>query len=373
MSFLNLPNELILDIAQDLETKSIASLRCNRRLAVTLEDVFLRRLLESDSYALPLLSIAIIDKNQQILRLLIEEGPPIEIYDGKVIGRDAERPRVETGATIQVLLSHESHAHTAKDVSTGGTAIHWAVKQNSVSLIKLLVSKGADLNAFDNEGLQPIHLAASPQAVCALVLSGANINGRTRHSGSTALHYAVGNSREKVLEALITQGADIDLPDNFRWTPLHLAVSRRECLIVGILLRFGADFLAEEGRGRTPIDLAEEWPRLDILTTLGGHIARYLTSDNQTVAHIAVQMNGLQLLRFSIEHGVDINATDNNGQTALHYAVHRGHIELVKALVGYGADTSISFAGGTLADELTERFGVEEAMALLTMGVGADL
>jgi ankyrin repeat protein len=55
---------------------------------------------------------------------------------------------------------------------------------------------------------------------------------------------------------------------------------------------------------------------------------------------LCASINGnTEAIRVLLDHGADINASDNEGCTALHCAAHCGNHEAVKLLVEKGADT----------------------------------
>lgn len=73
----------------------------------------------------------------------------------------------------------------------------------------------------------------------------------------TPLHYAAEKGFEKVIEALLGSGVQVNVYDNDEQTPLHTAAKMGRVACVRILLDSGADVLAEDGEGRIPLDLAE--------------------------------------------------------------------------------------------------------------------
>ena len=78
-------------------------------------------------------------------------------------------------------------------------------------LERLLVAK-ADINAADNAGLVPLHVAAgegASEAVRWLCEHGADVNVRTRMEELTALHRVVEEGFNECLEILVASGADL--------------------------------------------------------------------------------------------------------------------------------------------------------------------
>lgn len=70
----------------------------------------------------------------------------------------------------------------------------------------LLVEKGIDIEAHNDAGWTPLHLAAeagSYDAVCSLIRAGANVNNTDMSYGRTALHIAVEGGHKNVVEYLL--------------------------------------------------------------------------------------------------------------------------------------------------------------------------
>ena len=70
-----------------------------------------------------------------------------------------------------------------------------------------------------------------------------------------ALHFAAGDGDLELVQTLIAFGHDLQAFDEMSWTPLHQAVSNRKHRVVEYLLSMGADVNAheEEKIGETPL------------------------------------------------------------------------------------------------------------------------
>lgn len=70
----------------------------------------------------------------------------------------------------------------------------------------LLSKKKIDIEAYNDVGWMPLHLAAkagSYDAVCSLVHAGVNVNNTDRSCGRTALHIAVESGHKNIVEYLL--------------------------------------------------------------------------------------------------------------------------------------------------------------------------
>ena len=100
------------------------------------------------------------------------------------------------------------------------TVLHFACsedryKQNN-DIVKLLISKGADVDAKNNEGNTPLHIATEEgldEIVSTLLENNANVNSRNNFQETPIDLYYKNKyvSNERVIKLLLSHGADIDL------------------------------------------------------------------------------------------------------------------------------------------------------------------
>ena len=108
----------------------------------------------------------------------------------------------------------------------------------------------AMVNSHSHDGWTPLHLAAffGHKEVAQILLSrGADVNARSKNSRfakeNTPLHAAAANRQVGVAELLIAHGADVNARDGGGFTPLGLAASGKNDLLVVILLEKGAQIV----------------------------------------------------------------------------------------------------------------------------------
>lgn len=161
-----------------------------------------------------------------------------------------------------------------------------------------------------------MHSAAAKgdkHAVESLVTNGANVE-LPDNAGRTALHYAAGAAvgsanpqgwSADIVRILLDNGANINAKDNLGWTPLHYSASALNKSVVTLLVDRGANLNAVDNRGYTPYswirDKTSYYERLSMYAK---------TRIDEWHKHIEKHYEIARLLREN--HGVYFVATTGN-------------------------------------------------------------
>ncbi len=99
---------------------------------------------------------------------------------------------------------------------------------------------------------------------------------------------------------------------------------------------------SRDGFGRTALMVAARYGELEIVRFLinNGADVNYEDNDGWTALKFAAGEGKLEIVKFLINNGADVNAKDNNGWTALMSAANNGYLKIVKYLVDNGADVN---------------------------------
>jgi ankyrin repeat protein len=170
--------------------------------------------------------------------------------------------------------------------STGSlseTLLHHAAAVGDAEIIRLLLEKGCDVDAVDRDGDTPLHSAvATGQADALSVLLEAKANPRAVNKmKATPLHYAAAASQIACMQVLLRAHPDIlELPDGAQRTVLHESAWQGSVEGVQLLLSSGANVLAEDHLGRTPVHIACDRQQPEVL--------RLLLSKSATITCVSV-------------------------------------------------------------------------------------
>jgi ankyrin repeat protein len=93
----------------------------------------------------------------------------------------------------------------------------------------------------------------------------------TDDAGRTPLHLAATHCHVDAAKVLLDKGAKIDAKAVGGTTPLHVAAQAGCMDMVNLLLAKGAKINARDDQGRTPLDRATQWHRDEVVQFLRGH------------------------------------------------------------------------------------------------------
>nr|XP_040046378.1 ankyrin repeat and SOCS box protein 16 isoform X3 [Gasterosteus aculeatus aculeatus]XP_040046379.1 ankyrin repeat and SOCS box protein 16 isoform X3 [Gasterosteus aculeatus aculeatus] len=146
----------------------------------------------------------------------------------------------------------------------GNTALHDACAGGHDACVQLLLSHGADPEVLAADGSAPLHLCTSAQSFqCAALLvdAGADVSVRMRESRLTPLHAAARRGLEEHVALFLAHGADVAATNQEGETPLNAACSAAErpseagryLRVVQRLLSAGADPRTAGRKQHTPL------------------------------------------------------------------------------------------------------------------------
>jgi ankyrin repeat protein len=310
--------------------------------------------------------------------------------------------RVVLALTVVTLALGFSATPTAQTPPNGvqpeADRMYDAIRRGDVVAMRALLEGGVDVNLIERRGgATPLFHAAAVGSVDSMRLlldKGAKVNATT-YGGMTALMVAV-HDLDKV-RLLVDRGADVTLASTNGRTALQLAaMGGSSAAVVRYLLTHGADARAVDHGNITTVTAAavgNDTESIRLLVDAGGDINRAVTGDDlgdfrgATPLMMAAAAGNTDAVRLLLAKDANVNVVSGppnakvkNGTIALGtftpllLASTYGPVALVKDLVAAGADVNAKEARGMtpLMLAVTADHGDPE-IARTLLAAGADV
>lgn len=275
----------------------------------------------------------------------------------------------------QLLIEAAANSDANGIVFTPDIALLDAVNRLDAEEVEFLLSRKANPNAADEDGL-------------------------------TALHQACIDNAEDIVKILIKYNADVDCKDSEDWTPLHACITCGHKNIASLLIEAGANLLALNADLSMPYDICDdEGPMLEfieknmeaqnitqedinrirfepekkILDDINDHV-KYIKhqyendnkkiqevvkhlidselpncTDGSRLIHIAAANGYLQLGLYLLQElSANVNIQDHDGWTAAHAACCWSQQEMLQILSDFNIDFNIRTKLGEKSIDVTD-------------------
>ncbi|XP_023717827.1 putative ankyrin repeat protein RF_0381 [Cryptotermes secundus] len=253
-----------------------------------------------------------------LIRLLIEQGVDV---DTRATFR--EQTPVHIAAKLgefnclKLLASYGGSLTSLDGTEKGFAPIHLAILTGNDAIALWLLENGVSVNTESMAGISPLFCAIrcrNTQLVKVLIEKGADVNAKiVNMDGITPLHSAVLVKDVDIFKILLENGADFTAFCNFRnQTVIHSAAAAGNLEMFLTMVRYNADMSVQTNneKGDRPI-------------------------------HLAASMGHVSIVEWLIENGISMEIINKEGHTPLHRAAFRGKIRVVKLLLKKGADVNI--------------------------------
>jgi ankyrin repeat protein len=233
----------------------------------------------------------------------------------------------------------ESGAHPDVRGWHDNTPLYSASLYGEFKIVQELLKYKANVNARNADGDTPLHYASK----------GANSRG-----------FNIALSLSNVTRLLLDHGADVTARNNDHSTPLHGAARCGMVEVAHVLLEHVANPGAEDDDRKTAFQAVLEY--VNARNAEGKTPLHFASGTQKEVPDITLS----SVARLLLEHGADVNALSNDRSTPLHLAAQPGRIEVVRVLLEHGANAAAEDDNGSTALQVASNNGHDEVMKLLS-------
>ena len=191
----------------------------------------------------------------------------------------------------KLLIEHGADVNAKNGVTT---PLHEAARYGCIEICKLLIEHGADINTKNSQGKTPLDMAIKPITVNDKITTTDYNYWHSAYDEEKARQLEIqqrNQNKISICKLLIEHDADVNAK-NEGTTLLHEVARYGYVEICKLLVERGTDINIKDKLGRTPLHEAATHDKLDVLKSL-------------------------------LEHGADVNAKNSQGETVLYTTIQK--------------------------------------------------
>lgn len=169
--------------------------------------------------------------------------------------------------------------------------------------------------------------------------------------GVTPLWVAAEDGEHEMVKLLIQRGANIEAKGSMNHSPLSTAALKGNDEVVEILFEAGADLEArDDGCRLTPLMWAAfngQLPMMKLLAAAGADVHALDPNETNSLHQASGGYGSPSVIKELLDLGLEVDGRDGRGLTPLHHAAVADRSETVRTLLEAGADINAASDNGT--------------------------
>jgi uncharacterized protein len=242
--------------------------------------------------------------------------------------------------------------------------------RNSLRLLcypVLLLALIANIAACSGERFTALMNAArngDTEAVRKMLDLGAEVDQKTS-KGKTALMLAAAGGYTDTVKILVDRGADVRARDNYETTALIAAATAGHAETAVTLLQYGADPTFKDTSGGSALSNATFFGRTEVVMALLDNIPKLPANAGDELLLLCAGLGYEDIARALLDKGVNVNARGIKQRTTLMAAAAFNKPNMIKLLLEHGADVNASDEEGITALQVAQNNSNHEIITLL--------
>lgn len=288
----------------------------------------------------------------------------------RALGGDAT-PRDREGKTAIMLAAEAGHEGAVRalagDASLDQEALRVAFQAGRAEILKILLERGADPDALEEDGSTPLMACARDGRLdLARILLDAKAQlDHQDNNGKSALMHAAEAGRAALVGLLLDRGANADLTTPAEDGALILAARGGHADAVALVAGRVADVNARGGEGKSALAWAHAKGHTRVVSVLEGKGASL--AGDVTLLVEAVASRDLARVRTLLDAGITPDVRDKAGTSVLYRAISKTSPEIFWLLLERGAKPDAE-----VLTRLVVVYWPEAMRAVLATGMDVD-
>ena len=279
--------------------------------------------------------------NLDIIHLLLQKGAKYHLNDFSLLFLALKGNNL---AVLKFLINELGMNVNCMSQEEHETLIFAAISDNKIDFVKYLISSGSDINVTNKSGVTPLLLAIEKNnlnIVKLLLLCGVDINYENDEHYNALLH-ATSFGHFEIVKLLVKFGVDLDFKYYKHRTPINVAIFEHYNDIAKYFIDENIDICFDNNIYSSPFSAAiysNNFEMIDYLIKNGRIFRVYKPFPNPI--SIACEFSSLEMVKFLVDYGFNINYIGKDGIPPLLIAVDNGKYSYVEYLLKSGADPNI--------------------------------
>lgn len=227
----------------------------------------------------------------------------------------------------------------------GYNALHKAAYVGGIETVRVFSTNKQLINAKAKNSTTPLMWAAhKSKDICETLLNAGADPLVTDRKGWNALHHAVSNGPDEIVQFLSTNKKLLNAKTRERKTALMIAAENGRLEACKILLKAGADYSAKDKEGSTALHIAYKASQsisknddsIEVVRILSNYKELINAKDNEGktpfMFNESHSKSAIKVFEILSNAGADLFAIDKNGWNVLHHASSSGAVSIVRKL-----------------------------------------